>query len=57
MKSKIEKEISVILKLDVEEAEWLKCLCQNPIGDIETEKNAIMRSRFFNTLNNHPELK
>ena len=58
MKADIRKDITLILELNVEEAQWLQELMRNPLPagiDIknENEIDCIMRSKFFQTISNY----
>ena len=48
----IEKKVTtvIILKLNEQEALWLKALVQNPLGDKEEEKDSKMRQHFFHSI-------
>lgn len=52
MLSKTVTKKVVVLTLDEEEAEWLRAVVQNPIIEMESRTDAVMRQKFFEALSN-----
>ncbi len=50
MKAFTEQTVKITLEMTEEQADWLKAVTQNPIGEQEDHYNAEMRKLFFEAM-------